>query len=319
LSLEVVIPAVSGPYDLGNVAVRAAIHVNPITAQVTTVSDPLPQILGGIPLRIRSILVNLDRPDFALNPTNCEPFSVDGTTLGNEGGQANQSVPFQVANCFSLPFAPKLALRLSGSTRQAGNPALTATLTAKPGEANISRTQVTLPHTELIDNAHINTICTRVQFAEGHIPGEKCPPGSVLGFARAETPLLAKPLEGPLYLRSTGGAGLPDVVAALNGQIDIALDGHIDSIGGRLRATFETVPDAPVSRVVLSFDGGHKGLLENSPGLCSHPLHVTADITAQNGKTANQNPVLSTPCGGRKHKRRGHRASRVDKNREARR
>jgi hypothetical protein len=319
LSLEVVIPAVSGPYDLGNVAVRAAIHVNPITAQVTTVSDPLPQILGGIPLRIRSILVNLDRPDFALNPTNCEPFSVDGTILGNEGGQATQSAPFQVANCSSLPFAPKLALRLSGSTRQAGNPALTATLTAKPGEANISRTRVTLPHTELIDNAHINTICTRVQFAEGHNPGEKCPPGSVLGFARAETPLLAKPLEGPLYLRSTGGAGLPDVVAALNGQIDIALDGHIDSVGGRLRATFETVPDAPVSRVVLSFDGGHKGLLENSPGLCSHPLHVTADITAQSGKTADQNPVLNTPCGGRKHKRKGHRASGVDKNREARR
>ena len=129
------------------------------------------------------------------------------------------------------------------------------------------------------------------------------PPGSVLGFARAETPLLDKPLEGPIYLRSTGRAGLPDVVAALNGQIDIALDGHVDSVHGRLRTTFETVPDAPVTKVVLSFDGGHKGLIENSPRLCAHTQHFTAAITGQNGKTANQSPVLGTPC-GKRHKRK---------------
>jgi hypothetical protein len=107
-----------------------------------------------------------------------------------------------------------------------------------------------------------------------------------------------------IYLRATGRAGLPDVVAALNGQIDIALDGHVDSVGGHLRTTFETVPDAPVSRVVLSFDGGSKGLIENSPGLCKQPLYVTAAITGQNGKRANQNPVLETPCG--KHHKRAH-------------
>jgi hypothetical protein len=320
LSFVFITPAVSAGYDLGNVVVREGLDVNPETAQVTTAGAPLPRIFGGIPLRLRQIFVNLNRKNFALNPTNCNPLSVSAQVFGDEGALSNASQHFQVANCASLPFAPRLALRLSGSTTQAGNPALTATLTAKPGEANISRTQVTLPHTELIDNAHINTLCTRVQFAEGHNPGEKCPPGSVLGFARAETPLLAKPLEGPIYLRATGRAGLPDVVAALNGQIDIALDGHVDSVagpgGGRLRTTFETVPDAPVSRVVLSFDGGNKGLIENSPGLCSHPLHVTAAIAGQNGKTANQNPVLETPC-GKKHKRKGHRAARLHHNRRA--
>jgi hypothetical protein len=299
----VVVPAVSGPYDLGNVVIRAAIHVDPVTAQVTTISDPLPQILEGIPLRARSIRVNLDRPDFALNPTNCDPHSVDATVSGDQGAVLQLSSHHQVANCAALPFGPKLALKLTGSTKQAGNPALTATLTTKPGEANISRTQVTLPPTELVDNAHINTICTRVQFNESKTPGERCPPGSVLGFARAETPLLANPLEGPIYLRSTGRAGLPDVVAALNGQIDIVLDGRVDSIHGRLRTTFETVPDAPVTKVVLSFDGGHKGIIENSPKLCAHTQHFTAAITGQNGKTANGSPVLSTPC-GKKYKRK---------------
>jgi hypothetical protein len=303
LSIVVITPALQGPYDLGNVVVRAALRVNPETAQVTTEAENLPQIIEGVPLRLRSILVNLNRPNFALNPTDCEPLSVDAKVFGNEGATANLTSPFQVANCAALPFSPRLAFKLSGSTKQAGNPSLSATLTAKPGEANIASTVVTLPHTELIDNAHIQNPCTRVQFAEGHNPGERCPPGSVLGFARAETPLLAKPLEGPIYLRSTGRSGLPDVVAALNGQIDIALDGHVDSVGGRLRTTFETVPDAPISKAVLSFDGGRRGLLENSPTVCAQPLHITVAITGQNGRTANQSPILQTPCPKKKHKR----------------
>jgi hypothetical protein len=303
LSIVVVIPAVSGPYDLGNLAIRAAIHVDPVTAQVATVSDPLPQILDGIPLRTRSIRVDLNRPGFALNPTNCDLHSVEATVTGDQGAVSHLSTNHQVANCASLPFVPKLALKLTGSTRQAGNPALTATLTAKPGEANISRTQVTLPPTELIDNAHINTICTRVQFNEGSSPGEKCPPGSILGTAEADTPLLEKPLDGPILLRATGRAGLPDIVAALNGQIDIVLAGRVDSVHGGLRTTFDTVPDAPVTKVVLNFKGGHKGIIENSPKLCAHTQHFKAAITGQNGKTSNRKPVLSTPCGEKQNRR----------------
>jgi hypothetical protein len=239
---------------------------------------------------------------------------VDARISGDEGAVSDLTQPFQVANCAQLPFAPKLSLKLTGSTKQAGNPALTATLTAKPGEANISRTQVTLPSSELVDNSHINNLCTRVQFNEGKTPGEKCPSGSILGFAKAETPLLEKPLEGPIFLRATGRAGLPDVVAALNGQIDIVLDGHVDSVHGRLRTTFETVPDAPITKAVLSFYGGHKGLIENSPKLCAHAQHFTAAMTGQNGKTANRSPVLRTPCGKKqkrkaraRHNRRAHR------------
>jgi hypothetical protein len=300
LSLAVITPAVSGPYDLGNVVVRAAVRVNPETAQLTAVSDPLPQILQGIPLRLRSILVDLNRQGFMVNPTNCDPLAVGGQITGDEGAVAHPSQGFQAANCSDLGFAPKLSLRLSGSTRRTGNPGLTATLTTKPGQANISRTEVTLPSAELIDNAHISNPCTRVQFS-----ANACPAGSVIGFAKAETPLLDKPLEGPVYLRSSSHK-LPDVVAALRGQIDIDLDGKIETIKKRLHTTFQTVPDAPVTRFTLSLYGGKRGLLQNSENLCSAPLNTLIEIDGQNGKLANRSLALGTPCAAKARRKRKH-------------
>jgi hypothetical protein len=305
LSLGVITPAVSGPYDLGNVVVRAALHVNPETAQITAVSDPLPQILEGIPLRLREVRIELNRPNFTLNPTNCDPFSVKSEVFGSEGAETTPSEGFQVANCRALSFAPRLNLSLSGATKHDGNPALTAIVSAKTGEANIASTAVTLPSSELIDNAHIKNPCTRVQFA-----ANKCPSSSIIGFAKAETPLLENPLEGPVYLRSApeNKSGLPDIVAALNGQIDIDLDGKIETVDGRLRTTFATVPDAPVTKFTLSLDGGKKGLLVNSANICSASQAALAQLGGQNGASDNQNQRLQTPCGKsakRKRRRRG--------------
>ncbi len=301
LSLAIITPAVSGPYDLGDAVVRVALHVNPETAQISAVSDPLPQILEGIPLRLRSVRIELNRPDFTLNPTNCSPFSVGAEISGNQGAVANLGEHYQVANCGTLPFAPKLGLVLSGATKRDGNPALRATLSAKAGEANIASTAVTLPRSELIDNAHIKNPCTRVQFAASN-----CPQGSIIGFAAAETPLLEKPLEGPIYLRSApeNKSGLPDIVAALGGQIDIDLDGKIETVSGRLRTSFKSVPDAPVSRFTLNLDGGRRGLLANSVDLCQGPLATQATLEGQNGRIDNQNQLLHVPCSGSNGRKR---------------
>ncbi len=292
LSLVVITPAVAGPYDLGNVVVRAAIKVDPVDAHVTTISDPLPSIIEGIPLRLRSIRVNLDRPDFALNPTHCEPLSVSADIFGDQGSLASLRNHFQVANCGTLPFGPKLALRLSGSTRRSGNPALHATVTARPGEANIASTVVTLPHTEFLDNAHIKSPCTRVQFA-----ADACPASTVIGHASAVTPLLAQPLEGPVYLRSSSHR-LPDVVATLHGQIDIELDGRVTATRGRLRTHFENVPDAPVTKFSLDLAGGKRGLLENGAveDICSVPELAAVRMTGQNGARKAGRVAIELPC-----------------------
>ncbi len=308
LSVAIVTPALAGPFDLGTVVVRAALYVNPETAQITAKSDPIPTILEGIPLDVRSITLKMSRPNFTLNPTNCNELAFTGSALSILGAAAPLSQRFQVGGCQALAFKPKLALRLTGGTKRSQNPALHATLTAKPGEANIASTSVTLPPTELLDNAHIKNPCTRVVFAQGSAPGERCPPGSVIGFAKAETPLLEKPLEGPVYLRSApeNKSGLPDVVAALNGQIDITLDGKISTVHGGLRTTFGMVPDAPVTKFTLNLDGGRKGLLENSPNLCRAPQSTPIQITGQNGKSQEANPLLKASCPRHAKKHKSH-------------
>jgi hypothetical protein len=325
LSLVSITAAKVGPFDLGTVVVRFALKINPETAEVfvdATGSDPLPHIIKGIPVHLRDIRAYVDRPNFVLNPTNCERTSTASTVLGsgtNFGSEADDqpitvTSPFQAADCASLGFAPKLALSLKGGTKRGATPAFKAVLTYPKGAyANIAKSQVTLPHSEFLEQAHIGTICTRVQFKEGVVPGEKCPPASVYGFAKAITPLLDDPIQGPVYLRSSSH-NLPDLVAALhNGQINIALAGRIDSVqNGRIRNTFEAVPDAPVSKFVLEMKGANKGLLVNSTNLCRKTNRAISDFTGQNGKVHDTNPVLvASGCKGnaKKHAAKKHKRS----------
>jgi hypothetical protein len=304
LSFVVVIPAVSGPYDLGNVVVRSAVYVDPVTARVTARSDPFPQIVEGIPLRTRSVQLELNRDNFTLNPTNCDPFSIDTTVLGNQGGRADLSSRFQVANCADLAYGPKLRLDLTGGLQRRGHPAIRAVLTTGSGEANTRRTSVTLPKGELLDNSHIQTICTRVQFA-----AENCPAGSRIGRAEAQSPLLDKPLTGSIYLRSSSHS-LPDLVLDLQGQIHIEAAATINTVNSRLRTTFEAIPDVPIGKVTLELLGGSKGLLQNSEGLCGTQKRANVDMTGQNGKTAHSRISLNPACSSRtKRHRGGHRKS----------
>lgn len=305
LSLAVVTPATAGPFDLGTVVVRVALFVDPETAQVHAVSDPIPHVFGGALLDLRTVAVTLDRKEFALNPTNCSPMAVGGTLRGGGSNPLDPaafsslpvSAPFKVNGCEGLDFKPKLYMRVFGGTRRAKSPKLRSILVARDGDANIGRAMVKLPKPLILEQSSLANVCTRVQFA-----ANDCPQDSIYGFAEATTPLLDGPLKGPVYLRSSNHE-LPDLVAALNGQVDVVLDGRIDSVKGRLRTTFDTVPDVPVSKFALTIRGGRKrGLLVNSTNLCAKRYKVIARFTGQNGKHANQRPKLRTPCKGKKHR-----------------
>jgi hypothetical protein len=302
-SLVAKVPAQAGPFDLGTVTVRNAILIDPTTAQVSVKSDPLPQIIQGIPIAYRDIRVDVDKDQFTLNPTSCDPMEVKGTIGSAQGTEAKVADRFQVANCERLAFKPKLALRLSGApTRRGGYPKLTATLTMPKEGANIEKAVVTLPKTEYLANAHIRTICTRVQYAAGGGGGAGCPAASVYGYAKAFSPLLDQPLQGPVYLRSSSNK-LPDLVASLDGQIHVDLVGRIDSVNARIRNTFATVPDAPVSKFVLTMQGGRKGLLVNNTNLCKAKPRASTRFDGQNGKISDSNPLVKVGGCGKKAKR----------------
>jgi hypothetical protein len=292
------VPAQAGPFDLGTVVVRSALEVNPVTTQVTAQSDRLPQILQGIPIEYRDLRVEINRDNFAVNPTSCEPMLVKSTIGGAAGATAHPSARFQVGDCAALPFAPKLALRVFGKTNRNSKPRFRAVLTTKPGEADIARAQVNLPHSEFLEQGHIKTICTRARFDAGAGHGARCPAGSIYGHASARTPLLEKPLRGPVYLRSSSHK-LPDLVAALNGQVDVELAGKVDTGPNEgIRNTFEVVPDAPVSRFVLEMKGGKKGLLVNSENLCAKSAGTRAIVrfVGHNGAVHAFKPKLANGC-----------------------
>lgn len=301
LSLAIVTPAVAGPFDLGNVVVRTALRVDPETAVVTAVTDPLPTILDGIPLDLRDVRVAIDRKQFTVQPTSCEMEPFGGSATSVTGASAPLASPYAAVGCAGLPFSPQLKLRVKGRSRRAGYPALVAKLAARGGDANIGAVTVALPHSEFLAQNHIGTVCTRPSFA-----AETCPKRSIYGFAEATTPLLAEPLRGPVYLRANGGERkLPDLVAALRGQIDINLVGYIDSKKGGIRTRFVQVPDAPITSFTLRMKGGKKSLLENSTDLCGAKHKASVSMVGQNGKRHNVATPVTPSCRKGKGKGKG--------------
>jgi hypothetical protein len=301
LSFVAVVPALAGPFDLGAIVNRIAVHIDPETAQVQARSDPLPRILFGLPLDVRDVRVSVDRANFTLAGTSCDPKSVTAQVTGVAGAGSEASERFQLGGCGALRFKPQVSLKLKGGTKRGAHPALRTVVTYPPGSsyANTASASVGLPHSEFLDQAHIRTICTRVQFAAA-----ACPKGSVYGKARAFTPLLDKPLEGPLYLRSSSDP-LPDLVLALHGQVDVVAVARIDSHNGGIRAAFRAVPDAPLTKVIVEMRGGKKGLLVNSRNICNHTNRATARFAAHNGRSFEGRPVLKDDCGGKKAGKKG--------------
>jgi len=288
LSIAAVNSATVGPFDLGVIVVRSAIRIDPHTAQVSidaAGSDPIPHIVKGIPLHLRDIRVYVDRPGFTLNPTSCDPFAVTSSLTGSgarfsySGDDSRAATPsyFQVSNCSALGFKPTMKLELRGGTKRGDFPALKATVRPRPGDANIGPVTVTLPPTQFLAQEHIETICTRRQFE-----AKACPAASVYGRARAFTPLLGQPLEGPVILRASDNA-LPDMVAALAGNgIRIDIVGRIDSKNGGMRASFDVLPDAPVSKFVMNLEGGRQSLLVNADDVCQTRLPAVVRMLGQN-------------------------------------
>jgi hypothetical protein len=309
LSVISITPALAGPFDAGTVVVRLALTLNPKTAEVEVDganSDPIPHIVKGIVLKVRDLRVYVDRPNFTLNPTSCDESSAKATLFGSfldvfsplDDVPAPLSTRYQASNCLNLGFKPKLALNLKGGTKRGGHPGLSAIFTPRSGDANVEGLVVRLPRSAFLDQAHIRTICTRVQFA-----ADACPPAAQYGYIKAWTPLLDEPLQGPVWLRSSDHK-LPDLVFDLHGLVDIEVATRIDSAKGGIRASLEDLPDAPLSKVVLRMQGAKKGLIINSRDLCARKSKADVQLSGQNGKEHSLAPAMRAECGGKRKRPR---------------
>jgi hypothetical protein len=308
--LAVAVRAKAGPFDLGTVVVRAAIYVDPTDARLTVISDPLPVVLKGIPVRLRSVHVDVDRPGFTINPTSCAPKTIRANFISSLNATASQNVAFQASDCAQLGFTPKLRLRLTGrgQTTDGKHPGLKTTLTQPRHQAGIKTVKLALPLSLALDpeNAASDTLC---EFEEGQKPDPKCPKSSVIGTAKAVTPVLNRPLTGPVYFvknvridKRTGRRirTLPTLLMALRGEV--ALNVRVNSSvskDGKLVSTIPVVPDAPVTRFDLTLKGGPKGILVVNGNACKRAKTTNLTLTAHNNNKQTTHPNTNPPCSKR--------------------
>jgi hypothetical protein len=308
--LSIVVPAVAGPFDLGNVVVRAAIKVDPVTAQASVESDPLPTIIDGIPLRVRQINVTIDRKGFTFNPTSCAAKSVvaglggfDSLAPGAATSNVVASSPFQANGCGDLGFAPKLSMTLTGKgqTTDGKHPALVAHLAPNAADANSAKVTVALPLSLALDPGNANGLCEPLDAA-----ANKCAASTVVGHATAHS-ILADPLTGPVYFvrgeRKDPKSGrtiktLPKLFIPLSADgVTVYINASSSVKGNKLVTTFDTLPDAPFSSFDLQINGGKHGILAVSgTNVCAGTQIANADYTGQNGKVFSDGVTMGTPC-----------------------
>jgi type 1 fimbria pilin len=314
---------VAGPFDLGYVVVRSAIQIHD-DGSVTTTTEPFPSILQGIPLQLRDVRVNLDRPHFMLNPTSCAPMAITGSVVSAENQTAALSSRFQVGECASLAFRPHFSASTQSNGTAGGHGAsLDVKIATHQGpdpttgvasEANIHKVDVQLPEALSSRLTTLNKACTEKQFA---INVAGCPSASNVGMAVAHTPLLNVPLSGPAYLVSHGGAAFPDLVLVLQGEgVEIVLTGNTQIKKGITYSKFETAPDAPISSFELKLPEGKFSILGAIKNLCKptktvkvkkkgkkvsklvpEALIMPTSITAQSGAVLTQSTKIAvTGC-----------------------
>jgi hypothetical protein len=306
--LAIAVRAVAGPFDLGTVVVRQALQVDVNDAHATVVSDPLPTIRNGVPFRVRRVHVVIDRPGFMKAPSSCDPKTI-ATTVSSAGGQtANLNTPIRFTGCDKLPFAPKLALKLTGAkeAKVGGHPGIEALVTQQPGEAGIKSVTVTLPLSLALDpdNAQSDSLC---EYLDGL--KNQCPAKSVIGTVTAISPLLKTPLKGKVFfvkgVRTDPKTGrqirtLPTLLIEIRGEIDINLRAA-NSVPDNKHLTnaFQLIPDAPISSFSMKLNGGKKGILVITDGnddICSVAQRPFLAAEGHNGKRLDIRTTMAVEC-----------------------
>ena len=300
--LSIVVPAVAGPYDLGTVVVQAAVALDTVHGQLTITTDPLPTILQGIPLRIKTVTVTINRANLLVNPTSCAASAINGTTTSVAADSVAFSSPVQITGCAALSFAPSLSV--SPSTTMADSPVgLTVDLHLPAGSPDLQGAVVQLPAGLSINPAVASGLvaCTDSELGAGTSATVGCPAASQIGTVEIDTPLLSSALTGAIYIGSPQ-PGNPyrlflDAESAAFG-ISVRLVGSLaaDPSTGQLTATFANTPAIPFTDLKLSFSAGAHAALA-SPAACG-VASTNATLTPVSGSAANPGSAYTVDANG---------------------
>jgi hypothetical protein len=293
--LSIPVAAIAGPFNFGTVVTRVAIGVDPHSGRVIATSA-IPTIVKGVPLRLRSLSVAVNRPNFLFNPTNCSPLATDSALTSTSGTNQSPSSPFQVTGCNALGFKPSFKVSTSARTSKAGGAGLQVKVSQGPHEANMRSVFVQLPLQLPSRLTTLQQACPEATFAANPL---SCPDGSNVGSAIAATPVLPGNLTGPAYLVSHGGAAFPDLDLVLqDGGVRVILEGNTDIKKGITTSTFAAIPDVPVSSFTLTLPTGPHSALAAYGNLCAHSLLMPTIITAQSGAQIKQKTKIAVAgCG----------------------
>ncbi len=300
--LSVVVPAEKvGPFNYGKIVTRAAISVEPFTSRIV-ISSQLPTIVGGVPLRLRSIDVNVNRPNFTINPTSCAALNTETMLTSTFGTNQTLSTPFQATACSALAFAPKLTASSNARTSRANGAILVVKVAYSAGpQANIKSVLVTLPRLLKARTSTLNNACPEATF---NVNPADCPPLSKVGTAKVATPVLPDKLSGTAIFVSHGGAAFPDLDLVLQGDgVTVILIGNTNISKGVTTSNYAAIPDVPVSSFEVRLPTGKDSVLSAIGNLCKRPLIMPTTITAQNGKVIKQRTKVAVGSCPRKHKR----------------
>lgn len=307
--MSIVINAAVGPFSLGPVVTRAKIEVDPFTARVTVASQ-LPTIVKGIPLRLKTLSVAINRQGFLINPTNCGTLSTDTLLTSTFGSTQLISTPFQASGCSALQFKPRLHAKTNAKASRRNGVSFETWIGYPLGrQANIKSVKVQLPKKLPSRLSTLRQACAEATFKANPY---SCPAGSKVGGATAVTPVLPNPLTGQAFFVSHGGAAFPDLDLVMSGNgVTIILVGNTNISKGITTTTFASVPDVPVSSFRLKLPAGKFSALAGRGNLCRRPLIMPTIITGQNGAVLKQRIRIAVAgCGVQilSHRVRHHRA-----------
>jgi hypothetical protein len=293
--LSIVVPATKvGPYNYGNIVTQAAINIDPFTTRVS-VSSTLPTIVGGVPLRMKSLAITINHGNYLINPTNCSPLSFDTTLTSTMGATSTISTPFQATGCSSLGFKPEFSAHSNARTTKRNGASLKVLVSMPAGDANIKSVAVTLPKKLVSRLSTLKLACTEKTFAANF---SKCPQGSRVGTVSATTPTLPGTLTGPVYFVSHGGAAFPDLDLVLRGDgVTVILIGNTNISKNITHTTFAALPDAPITSFEMKLPTGEKSALSANGNICENKIYMPTTIVAQNGKQITQKTrIYVTEC-----------------------